>query len=180
MSSLQSRADTAATISGIDRVATLHKIESEPSASPATLLLNHAARSANATSSLSGKRSPSSPKHEEPHKKKPRTTASTCKQSTSYMALPGLAKGIFDGIWAPHVVSPQPDIQDVQVEQVQELAFPSLPHVCSLHRCRTSLQMKKIKICSSPTVGSPPRMMMKLILLKRTIRNHLVLSSCQT
>lgn len=137
MSSLQSRADTAATISGIDRVATLHKIESEPSAAPATtLLLNHAARGANATTLLLGKRSSSSPKNEEPHKKKARTTASSGKQLTSYMALPGLAKGIFDGIWVPHVVSPRPDIQDVQVEQVQELAFPSLPHICSL----TSLQ----------------------------------------
>ena len=171
----------------IARAATLHKIESESSATPATLLLHHhqATRGAKA-SLLSRKRSSTrismSPKNElflssygsaflsgifadigqaslddqpqdedgadpatatadtgsEPCNKKARTTASTSfgRQLKSYMALAGLAEGTVGGeISAPHVVSPRSNtlkiqlVDDDQVQKLQDLAFPSLPHI---------------------------------------------------
>jgi hypothetical protein len=90
---------------------------------------------------------------EEPLYKKARTTASTSfgRQPKSYMALTGLVEGAdSEVIPSPSVVSPRPNTSTVQIQpfnaqvrQLQDMAFPTLPHIpmtVSSSSCSTASQ----------------------------------------
>lgn len=74
----------------------------------------------------------------QPCKKKSRTSPTTSfgGHTKSYLALSGLTEGAVSGVFPPHIVSPRPNksankiqLFNDQVQELQNLAFPSLPHI---------------------------------------------------